>query len=93
MSWSPLKLPVTSPRTLLSGKRLTMGMIHPAKIGLGSALELIARRLRADSEDVAREPLPERWVDLIKYLDEQERRSSERKAQQAIEDSRGARRK
>ena len=69
-----------------------MGMIHPAKTGLGSALELIARRLRADSDDVAREPLPERWVDLIKYLDEQERRSSERKAQQANESSRGARR-
>jgi hypothetical protein len=56
-------------------------------------LELIARRLRVDCEDVAREPLPERWVDLIKYLDEQERRSKERKAQLANENSRRARRK
>jgi hypothetical protein len=33
----------------------------------------IAKRLREDSEHVAREPLPERWVDLIHHLDEQER--------------------
>ena len=70
-----------------------MGTIHPAKTELGSTLELIARRLRTASEDVAREPLPERWVDLIKYLDEQERRSKERKAQLANENSRRARRK
>jgi len=50
-----------------------MGAIHPAKTELGSTLELIAKRLRTASEDVAREPLPERWVDLIKYLDERER--------------------
>ena len=69
-----------------------MGAIHPAKTGLGSTLELIAKRLRADSEDVAREPLPERWVDLIKYLDEQERRSRERmeQARRGIESPRGA---
>jgi hypothetical protein len=67
--------------------------MQSAKTGLGSALELIARRLRVDCDDVAREPLPERWVDLIKYLDEQERRSKERKAQLANENSRGTRRK
>ena len=50
-----------------------MGLMHPAKAGLGSTLELIAKRLRTTSEGVAREPLPERWVDLIKYLDERER--------------------
>jgi hypothetical protein len=55
-----------------------MGVMRPAKIGLGSALQLIARRLRTDGEGVASEPLPERWIDLIKYLDAQERRSSER---------------
>ena len=64
-----------------------MGVIHPAKTGLGSTLELIAKRLRTASEDVAREPLPERWVDLIKYLDEQERRSRER-AEQARSEKR-----
>jgi hypothetical protein len=60
-----------------------MGVMRPAK------------RLRADSDDVAREPLPERWIDLIKYLDEQERRSRERmeQARRGTENSPGARRK
>ncbi len=72
-----------------------MGAIHPAKAELGSTLELIAKRLRTASEDVAREPLPERWVDLIKYLDEQERRSRERMEQacRGTENPREARRK
>jgi hypothetical protein len=55
-----------------------MGVMRPAKTGLGSALQLIAKRLRTDGEGAAREPLPERWIDLIKYLDAQERCSSER---------------
>jgi hypothetical protein len=55
-----------------------MGVMRPAKTAFGSALGLIAKRLRTDGEGVAREPLPERWIDLIKYLDAQERRSSER---------------
>ena len=42
-----------------------MGAIHPAKTELGSTLELIAKRLRTAGEDVAREPLPERWVDVL----------------------------
>ena len=33
-------------------------------------------------KDDAREPLPERWVDLIRYLDEQERREKLRERQQ-----------
>ena len=28
--------------------------------------------LRQECDDIAREPLPERWVDLINYLDAQE---------------------
>ena len=55
-----------------------MGVMRPAKTGFGSALQLIAKRLRTDGESAAREPLPDRWIDLIKYLDAQERRSSER---------------
>jgi hypothetical protein len=55
-----------------------MGVMRPAKTAFGSALQLIAKRLRTDGEGVAHEPLPERWIDLIKYLDAQERRSSER---------------
>ena len=37
---------------------------------LGKAFHLYA-------DDIAHEPLPMRWVELIRYLDEQERRSSE----------------
>ena len=68
-----------------------MGLMHPAKAGLGSTLELIAKRLRTTSEDVTREPLPEHWVDL----DEQERRSRERmeQARRGTENPREARRK
>jgi hypothetical protein len=30
--------------------------------------------LRTTNDDLTHEPLPERWVDLIHYLDEKERR-------------------
>jgi hypothetical protein len=40
-------------------------------------LRLIAKRLREDSATVTHEPLPKRWVDLIRYLNEQERQQSE----------------
>jgi hypothetical protein len=36
-------------------------------------LKAIGRSLRGRDEDIAREALPQRWVDLILYLDEQER--------------------
>jgi hypothetical protein len=36
---------------------------------------LIAKRLRGESDEATREALPVRWVELIKYLDEQERAS------------------
>ena len=36
---------------------------------------LVAKRLREDSEQITRAPLPTRWVDLILHLDEQERSS------------------
>ena len=39
------------------------------------AFGLIGKRLRAELED-ADQPLPERWIDLIRHLDEQERRKS-----------------
>ena len=48
--------------------------VQPApKTVLDSALGLIAKRLRGESEEVAHEPLPARWVELIKDLNEQER--------------------
>jgi hypothetical protein len=37
-------------------------------------LQLISRALRANYDAVAREPLPERWVDLIHRLNDRERR-------------------
>jgi len=33
---------------------------------------LIRRLLRASYDEVAKEPLPERWVDLINHLNERE---------------------
>ena len=54
-----------------------MGVIRRSKTGYDSSLGMIAEGLRADGKDIAREPLPERWVDLINYLDEQERKRSE----------------
>jgi hypothetical protein len=50
-----------------------MGVLRP-----DSSLGLIAKRLRDDGEHVAHEPLPRRWIELIHYLDEQERKSLER---------------
>ena len=35
--------------------------------------------LRVQNDDFTHEPLPERWVDLIHYLDEKERREREAK--------------
>jgi hypothetical protein len=37
-------------------------------------LKAIGRSLRGRDEDIAREALPQRWVDLILYLNEQERK-------------------
>ena len=36
----------------------------------------IGKTLRTDNDDFAHEQLPERWVDLIRYLDERERQQS-----------------
>ena len=36
--------------------------------------ERIGKMLHDQFEDVAREPLPERWTDLINYLNDKERR-------------------
>jgi hypothetical protein len=41
-----------------------MGAIHPAKTELGSTLELIAKRLRTTSEDVARAVHASAWSRL-----------------------------
>jgi hypothetical protein len=46
-------------------------------------LDRIGKVLHEQLSDVAREPLPERWTDLINYLSEEERvrRDSRRSAQ------------
>ena len=47
------------------------------KAGYDLSLGFIAKRLHDDHQDITHEPLPRRWVDLIHYLDEQERKNSE----------------
>ncbi len=42
----------------------------------------IGRVLRVVNDDFTHEPLPQRWVDLIHYLDEKERRDSRSEQQQ-----------
>jgi hypothetical protein len=42
------------------------------------SLEHIAQRLRDDHDNVTREALPKRWVDLIHCLNEQERKNYDR---------------
>jgi hypothetical protein len=44
--------------------------MEPSK---SSVLGLVGKKLRAELEDPKDQPLPERWIDLIRYLDEQER--------------------
>jgi len=48
---------------------------RPTKAAVSSTLKLIAERLRADGARVTHEELPERWVELILYLEEKEQRS------------------
>ena len=51
-----------------------MGVTRLTDVGFGGLLHLVGKTLREEGEAVALEPLPERWVDLIHHLDEQERR-------------------
>ena len=58
-----------------------MSVLRAPKAGLDPTFGLIAKRLRGESEEAAREPLPECWVELIHHLDEQERMASDRQGQ------------
>jgi hypothetical protein len=51
---------------------------RPAKAAVDNALKIIAKRLRDEGESVIHEELPERWVELIFYLEEQEGRDASR---------------
>ena len=44
---------------------------------LHSILERLGKALHDRSDALTREQLPERWVDMIRYLDEKERQQSE----------------
>ena len=46
-------------------------------VELHSILERLGNALHRRYDNIANEPLPERWVDLIHHLDEQERQQSE----------------
>jgi hypothetical protein len=43
-----------------------------------SILQRIGKVLRTHDDAITHEPVPTRWVDLIHYLDQQERRRAER---------------
>jgi hypothetical protein len=53
-----------------------MDVKRPAEPVIGSALELIAQRLRSEGNSVTQRPLPKRWVELLQHLNEVERRNS-----------------
>jgi hypothetical protein len=49
---------------------------------------LIVKRLRGESRNVAAEPLPERWIDLIRHLDEAEQKRDASEAEARPQDQR-----
>ena len=48
-------------------------------------LERIGKTLRGHDADITHEPLPRRWVDLILFLDEQERTRPDRQPDPAAQ--------
>jgi len=42
----------------------------------------IGKGLRREADDLTREPLPRRWIDLIRHLNEKERKQKEEENQQ-----------
>ena len=51
--------------------------------GEKSILRRLGKVLHVGTEDITHEPLPQRWVELIHYLDEQERERTECHAPEA----------
>jgi hypothetical protein len=49
-----------------------------------SLFHRIGKVLRAQTEDITHEPVPTRWVELIHYLDERERKRGERSQLEAL---------
>ena len=59
------------------------GIMPARKNGLryatpGTILQRLGKTLHVQTDDITREPLPRRWVELIQHLNEQERKRSER---------------
>ena len=54
-----------------------MGEMHRSHARHDTSFRLVAKQLRDEGEQVTQKPLPQRWVDLIHYLNEQERKQSE----------------
>jgi hypothetical protein len=46
-------------------------------------LQRLGKALHVHWDDIAREPMPRRWVDLILFLEEKERKRSERRPEAA----------
>ena len=53
--------------------------------GHNSILRLLGKVLHDQDDDITHEPLPKRWVDLIHFLDEQERKTNLRSPAAASE--------
>ena len=48
-----------------------------------SAFGRLAKALHLHYDEIANEPLPRRWVELIHYLDERERKSTQHSGNEA----------
>jgi hypothetical protein len=52
-----------------------MDVKRPAVPVIGGTFGLIARKLRAEGDNITRQALPRRWVELLRQLNEEERRA------------------
>src|SRR5262245_17447212 len=64
--------PAERPDALVRRKRGATMLLHE------TWYSLIGKKLRNESKHDAAEPLPKPWVDLIRHLDEEERKREER---------------
>ena len=53
------------------------GVRDPMQQSHDSILRRLGKLLRDQDDDITHEPLPNRWVDLIHFLDEKERKPDE----------------
>lgn len=51
-----------------------MGVMRHSEPDIDRSLDLVAKQLRDDGFALVDKPLPQRWVDLLLYLIEQEKR-------------------